>query len=241
MIIGGYGDRVSVRGWGLLVLAAAIGVAGGYAYADSGLALPAAHGTPTPVAASDPAFPSTPVEDLDPESDLPALPTRVEMRTATLGKPPLGIRFPVPADWPSYTIGDGTQVRFTAPGNPEAAYSVRVALLQTTQSPAQMSAARRAALPLDTRITDLGFDPDANLNPLIFDYVLNRHRVEQVVRWVSFNGGPAAVEIAASGRLIDDPGMRALVDTIAAGVERQPPRPVKPSGKSSASGTASPN
>ena len=44
----------------------------------------------------------------------------------------------------------------------------------------------------------------------------------QVVRWVSFDGAGIDVEIAASGRLIDQPGLEALVARMATAVHRQP-------------------
>jgi hypothetical protein len=225
VIIGGYGDRVSARGLGLVALATVVGVAGGYAYADSSLGAPDAGGTPSPVAAAGPAFPTTPQVKTLPDSDLPPLATQLATTTATLGKPPLGIQFPVPVGWPRFQLAAG-QVRYTAPGDPEAAYSVRIAPLQVTQSAAQMVAAKVAQLPLDSRISDLHFDEQTD-DTLVFTYILAGHRIEQVIRWVSFNGGPAVAEIAASGRLVDDPGMRTLTAVMVAGTERQPPKPKK--------------
>jgi ribosomal protein L28 len=47
--------------------------------------------------------------------------------------------------------------------------------------------------------------------------------VLQVVRWVSLDGSTVDVEISASGRVIDQPGLEALVARMATGVRRQPP------------------
>lgn len=225
MIIGGYGGSVSVRGWGIVALAAVVGLAGGYLYADSSLGAPGASGTPSPVVAAGPAFPTTPRVKTLPDSDLPPLATELPTTTARLGRPPLGLELPVPVGWPRFELSGG-QVRYTAPGDPEAAYSVRIAPLEVTQSPAQMVVAKAAQLPLDSRISDLHFAEQTD-DTLVFTYILDEHRIEQVIRWVSFNGGPAVAEIAASGRLIDDPGMRALTAVMAAGTRRQPPQPQK--------------
>ena len=218
---------------GLVALATAVGLGGGYLYADSSLALPDASGTPAPVAAASPSFPTTSQVKTLPDSPLPPLPTTLRTTIAKLGKPPLGLQFPVPVGWPRAALPNG-QARFSAPGNPDAAYSVRVAPLHVAQSPAQMVVAKAAQLPLDPRISDLHFLEQTD-DTLVFTYILFGHRVEQVIRWVSFNGGPAVAEIAASGRLVDDPGMKALTAVMAAGTRRQPPKPKTTAGSSSGS------
>lgn len=225
----------------MLAALAVIGALGGYAYADSSLGAPGASGTPAPVAAQGPAFPTTPRVKTLPDSDLPPLATELPMVTRTVGEPGAGVQLPVPEGWPRRPFGVD-QAIFSAPGNPDAAYSVRVAPLQVTQSTAQMVAAKVAQLPLDSRISDLHFVEQTD-DTLVFTYILFEHRVEQVIRWASFNGGPAVAEIAASGRLIDDPGMRTLTAVMAAGTQRQPPKPKasKPKASRSASDSSSPS
>jgi hypothetical protein len=129
----------------------------------------------------------------------------------------------VPEGWDridSVTVPNST--RWTAPGNPPGSYSVRVTLVTTTQHPEGMVVGKIPQLQLDSNVTYLKFI-EQTVNTLIFTYVYqDKYRIEQVDRFVSLTGGPADVEIATSGRLIDDPGMRALVDRMATQMAYQP-------------------
>ena len=62
---------------GVAVLLAAIGVAGGYAYADHQGSEPSGGGAGIPVAAASPAYPTTALLNLKPDSNLPPLATDV--------------------------------------------------------------------------------------------------------------------------------------------------------------------
>ena len=129
----------------------------------------------------------------------------------------------VPEGWDRINATNGTVgARWTAPGNPPGSYSVRVTLVTTTQNPLAMVAGKIPQLQLDSHLTYLKF-LEQTVNTLIFTYVYDGdYRIEQVDRFVTLTGGPADVEIATSGRLIDDPGMRALVDRMATQMAYQP-------------------
>ena len=208
---------------GVAVLLAAIGVAGGYAYADHQGSEPSGGGAGIPVAAASPAYPTTALLNLKPDSNLPPLATDVPLVPAKIGPPRTGITLMVPEGWDRVEPTNGTiGARWTAPGNPPGSYSVRVTLVDTGQNPQGMVVGKMAQLQLDTHLSYLKF-VDQTFNQLIFTYVYDGdYRIEQVDRYVSLTGGPADVEIATSGRLIDDPGMRALVSRMATQIAYQP-------------------
>jgi len=205
------------------VLLAAIGVAGGYAYADLHASSPDGQGPGAPAAAASPAYPTTAQLNLKPDSDLPPLAQDVPLVPAKLGPPGTGINLMVPEGWDRINSTNGTVgARWTAPGRPPGSYSVRVTLITTTQNPLAMVAGKIPQLQLDSHLTYLKF-LEQTVNTLIFTYVYDGdYRIEQVDRFVTLTGGPADVEIATSGRLIDDPGMRALVDRMATQMAYQP-------------------
>ena len=205
------------------MLLAAIGVAGGYAYADLHASSPDGQGPGAPAAAASPAYPTTAQLNLKPDSDLPPLAQDVPLVPAKLGPPGTGINLMVPEGWDRINSTNGTVgARWTAPGSPPGSYSVRVTLITTTQNPLAMVAGKIPQLQLDSHLTYLKF-LEQTVNTLIFTYVYDGdYRIEQVDRFVTLTGGPADVEIATSGRLIDDPGMRALVDRMATQMAYQP-------------------
>jgi hypothetical protein len=215
--------RGIARATGVAVLLAALGVAGGYAYAGLHASSPDGTGAGAPAQASGPAYPTTAQLDLLPESDLPPLAEDVPLVPAKLGPPGTGITLMVPEGWDRINATNGTVgARWTAPGNPPGSYSVRVTLVTTTQNPLAMVAGKIPQLKLDTHLTYLKFI-EQTINTLVFTYVYDGdYRIEQVDRFVSLTGGPADVEIATSGRLIDDPGMRALVSRMATQMAYQP-------------------
>jgi hypothetical protein len=216
-----------MRSWrgvsGLVLALALIGGLAGYGWAESRAGLELLEDTPTPVTAADPAVPFTPPEKVNPDSDLPPVAVDLEVTRARIGAPGKGgIEVPVPADWERTDLAGGIQARWSAPNSPDGAYTVRIQVVDQPRSLAQSVAERAAALPLDPRVTDLQVLQQTG-DTLIASFILNGYRMLQVVRWVSFDGQTVDVEISASGRLIDQPGLEALVARMATGVRRQPP------------------
>lgn len=203
------------------MLLAAIGVAGGYAYADLQGSSPTGSGAGAPASASDPSYPSTPEDDVKPPSDIPPLPDDVELTRTTLGRPGVGIRLSVPSGWARTDQTGRIEARWRVSDEP-GTYSVRVSVDNATRAnPEAQVAAKIARLQLDGTITELNVEEQGS-NYLIFSYIQGGYRVLQVDRFVSLDGGPAQVEIATSGRLVDEPGMRALVNRMAVEVSRLP-------------------
>ena len=222
-----------MRSWrgiaGLAVALALLGGLAGYGWAASRADVVLDGSAPRPVEASGPAVPFTPPEKVNPDSDLPPVPVSLDVVTARIGTPKQGgIEVPVPADWERTDLTGGIQARWAAPGGPDGAYTVRVQVVDQPRSLAQAVAERAAALPLDPRVADVEILQQTG-DTLIASFILSGYRMLQVVRWVGFDGTSTDVEIAASGRLIDQPGLEALVARMATAVRPQPPeRPNRP-------------
>lgn len=216
-----------MRSWrgiaGLTLALALLGGVAGYGWAASRSDVALSGGTPAPVEAAGPAVPFTHPEKVNPDSDLPPVPTSLGVVTARIGTPRQGgIELPVPAGWQRTDLAGGAQARWSAPGSPDGAYTVRVQVVDQPRSLAQAVAERAAALPLDPRVSDVEVLQQSG-DTLIASFILSGYRMLQVVRWISFDGAGIDVEIAASGRLIDQPGLEALVARMATAVQEQPP------------------
>lgn len=215
-----------MRSWrgiaGLTVALALLGGLAGYGWAESRSEVALTAGAPTPVEAAEPAVPFTPPEKVNADADLPPVPVSLEVATARIGTPRQGgIELPVPADWERTDLAGSVQARWSEPGSPDGGYSVRVQVVDEPRSLAQAVAERAAALPLDPRVSDVQILQQSG-DTLIASFILSGFRALQVVRWISFDGSSIDVEIAASGRLIDQPGLEALVARMATAVHRQP-------------------
>lgn len=218
-----------MRSWrgiaGLVAVLALVGGLAGYGWAASRSGVVLSEDTPTPVEAAGPAVPFTPPEKVNADSDLPPVPVSLDVVIARVGTPKTGgVQVPVPADWERTDLTGGLQARWAAPGSPDGAYTVRVQVVDENRSLAQAVAERAAALPLDSRVTDLEILQQTG-DTLIATFILSGYRMLQVVRWVSFDGTSVDTEISASGRLIDQPGLEALVARMATEVRRLPPPP----------------
>lgn len=202
------------RGLGLLVLLALIGGAVGHAWAERASRPDLTGRAAEPVAARDPAVPFTPPEKVNADAELPPLPTSLATHDEQLGRrADGGVRLPVPDTWGRTVLGDA-EARWMPPGEPSGGYSLRVAVVDLRRSLEQVVAERAAALPLDGRLTDLEILSQAG-DTLRASFILAGYRKLQVTRWVSLDGSGIDLEVSATGRLIDQPGLESLVATIA--------------------------
>lgn len=215
---------MGVRGLGLLLLLALVGGAAGFGYAEL-TSEPAISDAPaTPVSAADPAIPYTPPEVVKPDSELPSLPESFSAHDEKLGLPGEGgIVVPVPDGWVRSNLRD-SEARWMPPGNPPGSYSVRVAVVDMRRTLSQAVAERAAALPGDPRISHVEILNQAG-DTLRASFILDGYRKLTIIRWLSFDGDGIDVEIAATGRMIDETGMEALVARLATEVYRQQPHP----------------
>lgn len=173
-------------------------------------------GPATAVSASNPSYPLDPPLNVLPDPDVPPpLAPPFSTRPVSLGQAPFAVTFPVPATWQRFDTNAG-EARFTPPGNPSHTYSIRVELVGSQTRTIQQSVTDRVTdLQGDTRIEDLQILAQAD-DSLIASFVLDDFRIVSVLRWVSPRGTPAAeVEISASGRMRDRPGLEALAELVA--------------------------
>ncbi|HEX6150713.1 hypothetical protein [Nocardioides sp.] len=218
---------MGARGLGLLLLLALLGGTAGWAWAEVSGEPTASQAVPEQPAAQDPAVPYTPPEVTSPDSDLPPLSQQLTAHDEKLGVPGQGgVVVPVPNGWERTDLREG-EARWTPPGDPPGSYSVRAQVVDMQRSLAQAVAERAASLPGDPRISDLRI-LDQGVDTLRAEFILNGYRRFQVTRWVSFDGNGIDVEISATGRLIDELGLDALVAKLATEVFRQQPHDRRP-------------
>lgn len=214
---------MGIRGTLLVLLLLVAGGAGGWAWAEAGSDVVVSGSTPTPVGAADPALPYSPPEKVKDDSDLPALGEGLATHEEKLGPDTSeGLVVPVPDGWDRFDFAGTIEARWTAPGNPSGSYSVRVKSLTDDRSLIQQVAQREAGLRFDDSVSALEV-LDSSGDTLTVTYIQDGYRKLQVIRWVSFLGGTADVEVAGAGRLVDERGLEELVARIASGVRRQAP------------------
>lgn len=212
---------MGVRGLGLLLLLAMVGGAAGFMFAERTNEPRISTASPTPLSAQHPAVPYTPPEVIKPDSELPPLATSLATQDQRLGVGGEGgIVAPIPVGWERIDLREA-EARWVPPGNPPGSYSLRVAVVDMRRTLAQVVAERAAALEEDTRISNL--DVEEAGDTLRATFILDGYRKLSVIRWLSFDGNGIDVEIAATGRLIDEPGLEALVAKVATEVYRQQP------------------
>lgn len=211
----------------LLLLLLLAGGAGGWAYAASRDGPVVSDAVPSPVAASGPEIPYTPPEKTRPDPEDPPLPTRLSFRDERLRTPGRGgIVVPVPVGWSRTVEADGSVAKWRPPNAPEAGgYIARVTLLEENRTLAQKVATRPIELQAQAGLTDLEV-LSTSIDTLKASFILEGYSRVTVIRWVSLDGdGLVDVEVAATGRTIDEAGMDALVLEMANGVRRQPQKP----------------
>jgi hypothetical protein len=232
---------VGARGLGLLLLLALVGGAAGWAYAEQSGRPGFSGAAPAPLAAAGPALPYTPPEVTKPDADLPPLAEGFTTHDERLGVAGAGgVVLPVPNGWGRTTLRDA-EARWIPPGaETGGGYSVRVQVVDLQRSLAQAVAERAAALDFDTRLSDLEI-LDQQGDTLRASFILDGWRKLQVTRWVSFDGNGIDLEISATGRLIDERGLEALVSKLATEAYRQAPVEPRDGSLSDPSDTASPS
>lgn len=193
-----------------------LGVAGGYAAALATTPETPNGGTPAPVVASGPAWPTTPPKGDLPDSTLPPLATDLETHPEDLTLGTRVARVPVPDGWERLPRGDG-HAAWVPPGNPDGSHSLRVRLMPpANQPPDQLAAALVAQIPLQDGIEDFEvvdeFDPETGT--LVLEYTLNGYHKVQLSRWLTGSLGRTNTEIVAAGRLDDADGLLALLDQV---------------------------
>ena len=199
----------------MLALLLAIGVAAGF---GASLALgenPSGGLRASPLPAS-PSLPVDPVPELLPDPDTPPLATGLPLVRQTVGAGDFRMTLPVPKGW-TFSENSLNEWQWRPPGQPDFGYVLRVEQV--------LSNRRSIEWTLDRRIAELRED-ESNVeviaqtrDSLHFSFVTANHLRHGHLRWLDLTGSDnAQVEIAVTGRTVDDPGMADLIARVGSGV-----------------------
>ena len=197
----------------LLVLGAAVGFGSSRAVAEH----PTSSDAASPVTAQSPSLPVDPVPELLPDSTHPALSPGLALVRQTVGTGDFRMTLPVPKGW-VFSVNSLNEWQWRPPVQPDFGHVLRIEQV--------LSNRRSIDWTLDRRIDELDEDEDnltvleQTADSLHFSYVLSNHLRHGHLTWLDLTGSDnAQVEIAITGREVDDAGMADLIDRIAAGTK----------------------
>ena len=202
-----------------LVLSALLlaGVGGGFVGSLAIAGGSSSSGTAAPVAAQSPSLPVDPVPELLPDPTTAALSPGIRLVRQQVGAGDVRMTVPVPRGW-RFSVSSLHEWQWRPPDQPDFGYVLRVEQV--------LSNRRSIDWTLDRRVDELAEDGgDATIlgrgaDSLHFSHVTSNHLRHVHVRWRDLTGSDnAQVEIAVTGRQVDDPGMADLIARVAAGVE----------------------
>lgn len=199
----------------MLALLLAIGVAVGFGASWTLGENPSGAGPAAPVPAS-PSLPVDPVPELLPDPDIPPLAAGLPLVRQSVGAGDFRMTLPVPEGW-SYFENSLNEWQWRPPDQPNFGYVLRVEQV--------LSNRRSIAWTLDRRLAELRED-ESNVeviaqtrDSLHFTFVTANHLRHGYLRWLDLTGSDnAQVEIAVTGRKVDDPGMADLIARVGSGV-----------------------
>ena len=200
----------------VLGLLLALGVGGGFGASLAVGEHPQGGGSPAPVAAHSPSLPIDPVPELLPDPTTPALAPDLDLVDQQVGSGDFRMTLPVPKGW-DFSVNSLNEWQWRPPDQPDFGHVLRVEQV--------LSNRRSIDWTLDRRIDELDEDED-NLeildqtdDSLHFSYVTSNHLRHGYLTWLDLTGSDnAQVEIAVTGRSVDDAGMADLIARIAAGI-----------------------
>ena len=188
----------------------------GYALGQALPVVAPADGDSTPVAAQ-PSVPGDPAVVIEPDPDNPPLPTELKLGRARLGEGRYLTEFPVPQGWVR-TSDIANEAKWKMPDYPSNTYVLRVEqVLGQHETVDHILTSRISALEDTTWDFEIVEQTD---NSLEFTYVspTDRHFRHAFLVWLDVSDeGFAEMEIALTGREVDAPGMRALLERVVAG------------------------
>jgi hypothetical protein len=205
------------------LLAATVGVAGGLGVGYLRQPQPASGGTATPLPASSPSLPVDPPTTQLPfaeDIDYPPLEPGLVFKPLRMANSQQAWRVPVPIGWEAFNVDTDEEVprkdwqgydelRFRPKDEPqEGGYSLRVKLVNSRLTPAQMVAAKRVGLENEEIIQYL----DQQSDFLQFTYrTSGNHLRYNYFQWFAARGSSeATLEMSVVGREVDVPGLDAL-------------------------------
>lgn len=204
------------RGLAVLGLMLAVGTVVGFGVSLSIAEHPPSSGAATPVVAQSPSLPVDPVPELLPDPTTAPLEPRLELVRQQVGSGDFRMSLPVPKGW-DYFVNSLNEWQWRPPGQPAFGYVLRVEQV--------LSNRRSIDWTLDRRIDELNEDEgnveilSQTADSLHFTYVTSNHLRHGYLTWLDLTGSDnAQVEIAVTGRAVDEDGMGDLIARIAAGV-----------------------
>ena len=197
----------------LLTVGAVAGFGASWALGEN----PRGSGPAAPVAATSPSLPVDPVPELLPDPTTPALAPALPLVRQAVGSGSFRMTLPAPKGW-DFFENSLNEWQWRPPDQPDFGYVLRVEQV--------LSNRRSIDWTLDRRIDELRED-ESNVevlgqtaDSLHFSYVTSNHLRHGYLRWVDLTGSDnAQVEIAVTGRKVDDAGMADLIARVGAGIE----------------------
>lgn len=194
----------------------ALGAGGGFGVSLTVGEHPAGGGAPAPVPAQSPSLPVDPVPELLPDPATAALEPGLDLVRQEVGSGDFRMTLPVPQGW-DFSVNSLNEWQWRPQDQPSFGYVLRVEQV--------LSNRRSIEWTLERRIDELDEDED-NLevldqtdDSLHFSYVTSNHLRHGHLTWLDLTGSDnAQVEIAVTGREIDDAGMADLMARVAAGI-----------------------
>jgi len=207
---------VRTRGPLALVLLLALGAVAGFGLSLVVAEHPAGSGAAAPVAAQSPSLPVDPVPELLPDPRTPALAASLPLVRTSVGTGDFKMSLPVPEGW-NFFVNSLNEWQWRPPDQPDFGYVLRVEQV--------LSNRRSIEWTLDNRIAELEEDEEnvevisQDDGLLHFTFVTSNHLRHGYLTWLDLTGSDnAQVEIAVTGRKVDDAGMAALLERVAAGM-----------------------
>jgi hypothetical protein len=208
---------VTLRGLAVLGLMLAIGVAAGFGSSLVVAEHPSSSGAAAPVVARSPSLPVDPVPELLPDPTHAPLQPGLELVEQQVGSGDFQMTVPVPKGWDFFT-NSLNEWQWRPPDQPSFGYVLRVEQV--------LSNRRSIDWTLDRRIDELDEDEDnvdildQTDDSLHFTYVTSNHLRHGYLTWRDLTGSDnAQVEIAVTGRAVDDAGMADLIARVSAGTK----------------------
>jgi hypothetical protein len=207
---------VTTRGLAVLGLLLAIGAAVGFGVSLAIAEHPASRGAATPVVAQSPSLPVDPVPELLPDPNTAPLEPGLQLVQQQVGSGDFRMTLPVPKGW-DFFVNSLNEWQWRPPDQPTFGYVLRVEQV--------LSNRRSIDWTLDRRIDELEEDEDnveildQTHDSLHFTYVTSNHLRHGYLTWLDLTGSDnAQVEVAVTGRAVDDAGMADLVAKVTAGM-----------------------
>ena len=207
---------MTTRGLAVLGLLLAIGAAVGFGVSLAIAEHPTSRGAATPVVAQSPSLPVDPVPELLPDPTTPPLEPGLELVQQQVGSGDFRMTLPVPKGW-DFFVNSLNEWQWRPPDQPTFGYLLRVEQV--------LSNRRSIDWTLDRRIDELEEDEDnveildQTHDSLHFTYVTSNHLRHGYLTWLDLTGSDnAQVEVAVTGRAVDDAGMADLVAKVTAGM-----------------------